>query len=171
MTLRILVLLTTLSKLQPYQLWLRYFNACCSRNNKKKRTEIEVLRTLCTNYTRTTLLYTISAYSLYTLLLSLALIHFLLIFLGVCLNVCLDDEWNTLRFCLALRWQTKITRKSLKFFLCLCRRLTEIAFQRRQSNSLYIYSEREREGETERADIKNDTSAIWALNYNNCIFI
>lgn len=145
MTLRILVLLTTLSKLQPYQLWLRYFNACCSRNNKKKkRTEIEVLRTLCTNYTRTTLLYTISAYSLYTLLLSLALIHFLLIFLGVCLNVCLDDEWNTLRFCFALRWQTNITRKSLKFFLCICRRLTEIAFQRRQSNSLYIYWGRER---------------------------
>lgn len=35
----------------------------------------------------------------------------------------------------------------------------------------FIHILREREGEKERADIKNDTSAIWALNYNNCIFI
>lgn len=173
MTLRILVILTTLSKLQPYQLWLRYFNACCSRNHNKKKIHkkkcweryvliipwqlccVQSQRILCIHCCCLSLFFT-----------------FCLFFLGVCLNVCLDDEWNTLRFDLPLRWQTKKTRKSLKFLLCLCRRLTQIAFQRRQNNYLYWYEERRRErGRDWRANVKNDKSAIWTLNYDNYIFI
>lgn len=60
-------------------------------------------------------------------------------------------KMNGIRYANKNKQKKKITRESLKFFLVyLCSRLTEIAFQRRPHNYLYIVFYRGRESERER---------------------